>query len=286
METRVRCLNKILDLLEQDKEEIIQRKKYKESCEDKEAKAYWEKTFGVSKRDDSVNKEEETVKGEAEAAEAKKKEEEVVECKMKKEEEDRVKAEVEAAEAKKKEEEVAERQKKKEEDDEVKTEVEAAEVKKKEEVVAEHKTEEQDKKMYIQLYKEKPVEKQQVKLDRELYIAISKNDTEGKSRKAVSFSETVVYNTQNVAEENLDDTLEVNDTIEDIEQKVQVNFNPPSLEQIEKHVEESIAEIRKTGTASEKDHRENVDSDSLVIDDQIECTPPCSQIPCNYGKTR
>ena len=220
MEERVQHLNKSLHLLEQDKEEIIQRKKYKKSCEDKEAKAYWEKTFGVSKRDDSENKEEETVKGQAEAAEAKKKEEEVAERKKKKEEEDGVKAEVEAAEVKKKEEEVTE------------------------------------------------------------------NDTEGKSRKAVSFSETVVYNMQNVAEENLDDTLEVNDTSKDIEQKVQVNFNPPSLEQIEKHVEETIAEIRKIGTAYEKDDGENEDSDSLVMDDQMECTLPCSQMPCNYGKTR
>ena len=102
----------------------------------------------------------------------------------------------------------------------------------------------------------------------------------------MSFSETVVYNMQNVAEENLDDTLEVNDTSEDIEQKVQVNFNPQSLEQIEKHVEETTAEIRKIGTAYEKDVRENEDSDSLVINDQMECTPPCSQMPRNYGKTR
>ena len=183
-----------------------------------------------------------------EAAEAKKKEEEVAEHRKKKEEEDGVKAEVEAAEAKKKEE-AAERKKKKEEEDGVKAEVEAAEVKKKEEEVTE-------------------------------------NDTEGKSRKAVSFSETVAYNTQNVAEEDLDDTLDVNDTSEDIEQKVQVNFNPPSLEQIEKHVEETIAEIRKIGTAYEKDDGENKDCDSLVIDDQMECTPPCSQMPCNYSKTR
>ena len=249
-EERVKHLNKILHLLEQDKEEIIQRKKYKKSCEDKEAKAYWEKTFGVSKRDDSVNKEEETVKGQVEAAEAKKKEEEVAECKKKKEEEeDRVKAEVEAAEAKKKEEEAAEHKKKKEKEDGVKAEVEAAEVKKKEEEVTE-------------------------------------NDTEGKSRKAVSFSETLAYNMQSVGEENLDDTLEVNDTSEDIEQKVQVNFNTPSLEQIKKHVEKTIAEIRKIGTAYEKDDGENEDSDSLVIDDEIECTPPCSQMPCNYGKSR
>ena len=132
MEERVKCLNKILHLLEQDKEEIIQRKNYKKSCEHKEAKAYWEKTFSVSKRDDSVNKEEETVKGQVEAAEAKKKEEEAAECKKKKEEEDGAKAEVEAAEAKKKEEEAEERKKEKEEDG-VKAEVEAAEAKKKEE---------------------------------------------------------------------------------------------------------------------------------------------------------
>ena len=278
MEERVKCLNKILHLLEQYKEEIIQRKKYKKSCEDKEAKAYWEKTFGVSKREDSVNKEEETVKGQVEAADAKKKEEEEAECKKKKEEEDGFKAEVKAAEAKKKEEEVAECKKKKEEEDGVKAEVKAAEAKKKEEEVAEckKKKEEEDR-------VKAEVEAAEVKKKEE---EVTENDTEGKSRKAVSFSETVAYNTQNVAEENLDDTLEVNDTNEDIEQKVQINFNPPSLEQIEKHVKETIAEIRTIGTAYEKDDGENEDSDSLVIDDQMECTPPCSQMPCNYGKTR
>ena len=117
-EERVKHLNKILHLFEQDKEEIIQRKKYKKSCEDKEAKAYWEKTSGVSKREDNVNEEEETVKGQVEAAEAKKKEEEVAESKKKKKEEDGVKAEVEAAEAKKKEEEAVEH--KKEEEDRIK----------------------------------------------------------------------------------------------------------------------------------------------------------------------
>ena len=242
------------------------------SCEDKEAKAYWEKTFGVSKRDDSVNKEEETVKGQVEAAEAKKKEEEAAECKKKKEEEDGVKAE-----AKKKEEEVTERKKKKEEEDGVKAEVEAAEAKKKEEVAErkEKKEEEDGVKAEVEAAEVKKKEEE-----------VTENDTEGKSRKAVSFSETVAYNMQNVAEENLDDTLEVNDTSEDNEQEVQINFNPPSLEQIEKHVEETIAKIRKIGTAYEKDDGENKDSDSLVIDDQMKCTPPCSQMPRNYGKTR
>ena len=247
-EERVQHLNKILHLLEQDNfEEIIQRKKYKKSCEDKEAKAYWEKTFGVSKRDDSVNKEEETVKGQVEAAEAKKKEEEVAEHKKKKEEEDGVKAEVEAAEAKKKEEEVTEHKKKKEEEDGVKAEVEAAEAKKKEEVAErkEKKEEEDGVKAEVEAAEVKKKEEE-----------VTENDTEGKSRKAVSFSETVAYNMQNVAEENLDDTLEVNDTSEDNEQEVQINFNPPSLEQIEKHVEETIAKIRKIGTAYEKDDGE------------------------------
>ena len=277
MEEKVKCLNKILHLLEQDKEEIIQRKKYKKSCEDKEAKAYWEKTFGVSKRDDSVNKEEETVKGQVEAAEAKKKEEEVAEHKKKKEEEDGVKAEVEAGEAKKKEEAV-EHKKKKEEEDGVKAEVGAAEAKKKEEEAVEHKKKKEEEDGV-----KAEVEAAEVKKKEE---EVTENDTEGKSRKAVSFSETFVYNMQNVGEENLDDTLEVNDTSEDIEQKVQVNFNAPSLEQIEKHVEETIVEFRKIGTAYEKDDRENEDSNSLVIDDQIECTSPCSQMPRNYGKTR
>ena len=309
MVERVKRLNKILHLLEQDKEEIIQRKKYKKSCEDKEAKAYWEKTFGVSKREDSVNKEEETVKGQVEAAEAKKKEEETVERKKKKEEEDRVKAEVEAAEAKMKEEEAVEcKKKKEEEEDGVKAEVETAEAKKKEEVVECKKKKEEEEdgvKAEVEAAEAKKKEEEVaehkkekggggggVKAEVEAAEAkkkeeeVTENDTEGKSRKAVSFSETVAYNTQNVAEENLDDTLEVNDTSEDIKQKVQINFNPPSLEQIKKHVEETIAEIRKIGTAYEKDDGENEDSDSLVIDDQMECTPPCSQMPCNYGKTR
>ena len=89
-----------------------------------------------------------------------------------------------------------------------------------------------------------------------------------------------------MAEENLDDTLELNDISEDIKEKVEVNFNPPSLEQIEKHVEETIAEIRKIGTAFEKEDGENEDSDSLVIDENMEGTPPCSQMPHNYVKTR
>ena len=45
-EERVDHLNKILELLEQDKDEIIRRKKQKRICEDKEAKENWERTFG------------------------------------------------------------------------------------------------------------------------------------------------------------------------------------------------------------------------------------------------
>ena len=68
-----------------------------------------------------------------------------------------------------------------------------------------------------------------------------------------------------VPEDNLDDTLELNETSEDSEQ--QVNFKPPSLEQIEKHVAETIEEIRRIGACTETDDGEKGDSDSLVIDD-------------------
>ena len=48
LEEQVKLLNKILDLLEQDKEEIIQRKKYK-SCEDQLQKKIGEKLLGFLK---------------------------------------------------------------------------------------------------------------------------------------------------------------------------------------------------------------------------------------------
>ena len=44
----VQCLNKILDLLEQDKDEIINRKK-KMIADDKAAKENWERNFAGSK---------------------------------------------------------------------------------------------------------------------------------------------------------------------------------------------------------------------------------------------
>ena len=82
-----------------------------------------------------------------------------------------------------------------------------------------------------------------------MYLAISKKDTvsenEGKSKKLVSFLESVEYNMEKVAEDNLDDTLKLIETSEDSEQKV--NFKPPSFEQIEKHVTETIDEIRSIG---------------------------------------
>ena len=89
---------------------------------------------------------------------------------------------------------------------------------------------------------------------------------------------------ETVPEDNLDDTLELNETNEDSEQ--QVNFKPPSFEQIEKHVARTIEEIRSIGACTETDDGEKGDADSLVIDDQIDSIPPCSQMACNYGKTR
>ena len=125
-------------------------------------------------------------------------------------------------------------------------------------------------------------------MDGELYLAISKKDTvsenERKSKKLVSFLESVEYNMEKVPEDNLDDTLELNETSEDSEQKV--NFKPPSFKQIEKHVTQTIEQIRSIGTCTETNDGEKDDSDSLVIDDQIDSTPSCSQMPHNYGKTR
>ena len=67
---------------------------------------------------------------------------------------------------------------------------------------------------------------------------------------------------------------------------VNKNFKPPSFKQIEKHVAQTIDEIRSIGTCTETDDGEKANSDSLVMDDQIDSTPPCSQMPHNYGKTR
>ena len=142
---------------------------------------------------------------------------------------------------------------------------------------AECKTEEEHKKVYLELCKKIPVDKKQRKMDRELYLVISKKDTlsenEGKSRQLLSFLESVECNMEKVPGDNLDDTLELNETSEDSEQIV--NFKPPSFEQIEKHVTQTIDEIRSIGTCTETDDREKHDSDSLIIDDQSGSTP-CS----------
>ena len=87
-----------------------------------------------------------------------------------------------------------------------------------------------------------------------------------------------------MSEDNLDDTLELNETSEDNEQ--QVNFKPLSFKQIEKYVTKTVEEIKSIGACTDTDDREKGDSDSLVIDDQIDSTPPCSQMPHNYGKAR
>ena len=101
-------------------------------------------------------------------------------------------------------------------------------------------------------------------------------ENEGKIKKSVGFAKSVECNTETVPEDNLDDTCS----------EQQVNFNPPSLEQIEKHVAETIEEIRRFGACTESDDGENCDNDSLVIDDQSDSIPPCSQMAHKYGRTR
>ena len=92
MEACVKHLNRILDLLEQDKDEIIKRKQHKRSCQGKAEKENWERFVGTKVAECKNKEEEEKVK--AEVAEHKKKEEEeekvkveVAECKKKEEEE-------------------------------------------------------------------------------------------------------------------------------------------------------------------------------------------------------
>ena len=138
MKACVKCLNRILDLLEQDKDEIIKRKQHKRSCQEKAEKEKWERFFGTKVAEHKKKEEEEKVK--VEVAEHKEKEEEkekvkVEEAEHKKKEMEEEKVEAKVAEHKKKEEEekvkaeVAEH-KKKEEEENVKAEV--AEHKKKE----------------------------------------------------------------------------------------------------------------------------------------------------------
>ena len=121
-EERVDRLNKILELLEQDKDEIIRRKKQKRICEDKEAKENWERTFGHAKISEKKKEEQEQLE-----AERKKKEEEErieAECK-KKEEEERIETKkkevqerLEAEHKKKEEQEQLEAERKKKEEEE------------------------------------------------------------------------------------------------------------------------------------------------------------------------
>ena len=89
-EERVDRLNKILKLLEQDKDEIIRRKKQKRICEDKEAKENWERTFGHAKISEKKKEEQERLEAECK----KKEEEERIETeRKKKEEEEKIEAE-------------------------------------------------------------------------------------------------------------------------------------------------------------------------------------------------
>ena len=121
-EERVDRLNKILELLEQDKDEIIRRKKQKHICEDKEAKENWERTFGHA----TISEKKKEEQGQLEAECKKKEEEERIEAEhKKKEEEERIEAEkkevqeqLEAEHKKKEEQEQLEAERKKKEEEE------------------------------------------------------------------------------------------------------------------------------------------------------------------------
>ena len=149
-EERVDRLNKILELLEQDKDEIIRRKKQKRICEDKEAKENWERTFGHATILEKKKEEQEQL----EAERKKKEEEERIEAeRKKKEEEERIEAEkkevqerLEAEHKKKEEQEQLEAECKKKEEEER---IEAERKKKEEEerIEAERKKKEEEERI-------------------------------------------------------------------------------------------------------------------------------------------
>ena len=149
-EERVDRLNRILELLEQDKDEIIRRKKQKRICEDKEAKENWERTFGHATISEKKKEEQEQL----EAEHKKKEEEERIEAeRKKKEEEERIEAEkkevqerLEAEHKKKEEQEQLEAERKKKEEEER---IEAERKKKEEEerIEAERKKKEEEERI-------------------------------------------------------------------------------------------------------------------------------------------
>ena len=212
-EEHVERLKKILYLLEEDKDEVIKRKN------------------GTDCKKSDHDSEE----GEMVEEEHKIKEQEEAECK-----------ECERVEGAYKEVERVEAPRKIKEQEE-------AECKECERVEVACKTEEEHKKVFLEICKEDSDKKKNKtkqnktkhrKKDRELYLVISKkqtvSETKHKNQTLVSFSESVEYNIEKVDKEsaNLDDTLELNEPSEEGESKV--DFRPPDLEQIEKNVGQTI----------------------------------------------
>ena len=148
-EERVDRLNKILELLEQDKDEIIRRKKQKHICEDKEAKENWERTFGHA----TISEKKKEEQGQLEAECKKKEEEERIEAERKKKEEEE---RIEAEHKKKEEEERIEAEHKKKEEEE-RIEAEKKEVQ--ERLEAEHKKKEEQEQLEAECKKKEEEER-------------------------------------------------------------------------------------------------------------------------------
>ena len=201
-EEHVKRLKTILNLLAEDKDEVLKCKAGTDNnekgdiveAEHKEAKRV-ETEQKETERVEAERKETESVEAECKklSVEAEHKGTERVEAECK--ETERVEAEckeTEKVEAEHKETEKVEAECKETErvEAERKKEAEMVEAENTETVEAECKIEE--------LYKENPVDKKERKMDRELYLMISKKDTvsenEGKSKKLVSFSESVGCN--------------------------------------------------------------------------------------------
>ena len=293
-EERVDRLNKILELLEQDKDEIIRRKKQKRICEDKEAKENWERTFGHATISEKKKEEQEQL----EAERKKKEEEERIEAEhKKKEEEERIEAEkkevqerLEAEYKKKEEQEQLEAEKKEAQEQQL----EAEHKKKEEEVGVQAEVEQKEEEVIMMAEVEKNEEEERLKhiedrkrqkAERKIYLEVKqKNYQEKKDKepKNVTFSTDCDVLEIDKSEE-IDNSHSLDDTVEYIDSppKPSLNLRTPEIEELELHMEKLLEE-------HDKKERIVIDTSGCLGNDE-ECgmcsgTPPPSQMKCFLSK--
>ena len=307
-EERVDRLNKILELLEQDKDEIIRRKKQKHICEDKEAKENWERTFGHA----TISEKKKEEQGQLEAERKKKEEEERIEAEhKKKEEQEQLEAErkkkeeeerIEAEHKKKEEEERIEAEcKKKEEEERIETEkkevqerLEAEHKKKEEEVGVQAEVEQKEEEVIMMAEVEKNEEEERLKCiedrkrqkaERKIYLEVKQKyyqEKKDKEPKNVTFSTDCDVLEIDKSEE-IDDSHSLDDIVEYIDSppKPSLNLRTPEIKELELHMEKLLEE-------HDKKERIVIDTSGCLGNDE-ECgmclgTPPPSQMKCFLSK--